>query len=94
MFIKNEFRYWYLWQIFIVRISLLLYFIAVSYSLIDLVNEIANRDPDKFEIAYNVEDAERIFSQGKMRLSSIINGRVQKQSPDPLITFQPLKLLN
>ena len=38
-------------------------------SLIDLVNEIAtNRDPDKFEIAYNVEDAERIFSQGKIAL--------------------------
>ena len=37
-------------------------------SLIDLVNEIATKDPDKFEIAYNVEDAERIFSQGKIAL--------------------------
>ena len=37
-------------------------------SLIDLVSEIATKDPDKFEIAYNVEDAERIFSQGKIAL--------------------------
>ena len=34
-------------------------------SLIDLVNEIANRDPDKFEIAYNIEDAERIVMESK-----------------------------
>ena len=36
----------------------------------------------------------KIFFQGKMRPLSIINGRVQKQNPDPLITFQPLKLLS
>lgn len=37
-------------------------------SLIDLVNRIADDDPDKFEIAYSVDDANRIFSQGKIAL--------------------------
>jgi len=37
-------------------------------SLIDLVNRIADDDPDKFEIAYSVDDANRIFNKGKIAL--------------------------
>ena len=37
-------------------------------SLIDMVEQIANKDPDKFEIAYSLEDANRIFKEGKVAL--------------------------
>ena len=37
-------------------------------SLIDLVHQIANDHPDKFEVAYSVADVNRIFSNGKIAL--------------------------
>ena len=37
-------------------------------SLIDLVHQIANDRPDKFEVAYSVADVNRIFSNGKIAL--------------------------
>ena len=37
-------------------------------SLIDMVEQIADKDPDKFEIAYNLADANRIFKEGKIAL--------------------------
>tara|TARA_B100002019_G_scaffold245158_1_gene222437 strand:+ start:203 stop:1420 length:1218 start_codon:yes stop_codon:yes gene_type:complete len=37
-------------------------------SLIDMVEQIANKDPDKFEIAYSLSDANRIFKEGKVAL--------------------------
>ena len=37
-------------------------------SLIDLVNRIANDHPDKFEVALNVSDVNRIFKEGKIAL--------------------------
>ena len=37
-------------------------------SLIDMVEQIANKNPDKFEIAYNLADANRIFQEGKVAL--------------------------
>lgn len=37
-------------------------------SLIDMVNQMADNDPDKFEVAYSVDDANRIFEEGKIAL--------------------------
>ena len=37
-------------------------------SLIDMVNQMADNDPDKFEVAYSVADANRIFEEGKIAL--------------------------
>ena len=33
-----------------------------------MVEQIANKDPDKFEIAYSLADANRIFKEGKVAL--------------------------
>ena len=37
-------------------------------SLIDMVNQMADKDPDKFEVAYSLADANRIFKEGKIAL--------------------------
>ena len=37
-------------------------------SLIDMVNQMADKDPDKFEVAYSLADANRIFQEGKIAL--------------------------
>ena len=37
-------------------------------SLIDMIEQIADKDPDKFEIAYSLSDANRIFKEGKIAL--------------------------
>ncbi|MBH51456.1 MAG: peptidase M19 [Candidatus Marinimicrobia bacterium] len=37
-------------------------------SLIDMVNQMADNNPDKFEVAYSVADANRIFEEGKIAL--------------------------
>ena len=34
----------------------------------DMVEQIADKDPDKFEIAYSLADANRIFKEGKVAL--------------------------